>query len=168
MAQDSAKNQIIQTLLTSYKAMPNWLKSGLIIALVAGFFYFGYARKEIIYSKEQARTEEMYEEIGTMNKKIAKIEDIREAYEDMLYNIEEVRGIAATLYQLHRDHTSAIVVHLKGVVSDESYREMLKDIDEEEREYRQRVNELFEKKSREHLKGTAMRSKETEIRKEDE
>ena len=146
------KGKIISTLLNSYNAMPSWLKNTLIVALILGFFYFGYARKEIIYSEEKETTEEIYSRIGILNKKIEKVEDIRIANEDMIYNIEEVRGIVTELSELHADHTYIIASYLKNILSNEDYRRLLNELDKEDKEYKEEVNELFNKKTKDHIK----------------
>ena len=111
--EENAKSKILQTLIDSFTAMPSWLRSALVITLVLGFFYFGYARKEIIYSQEKQTTEVIYGRINDMNQKILKIEDLRVANEDMIYSIEEVRGIVVILYELHRQDEEIISSYMK-------------------------------------------------------
>lgn len=149
---DDTKNKIVQTFISSFTAMPSWLRNTLIVALVLGFFYFGYARKEIIYSKEKEHTELIYTKINDMNKKIEKIEDIRSANEDMLFNIEENRSFVFLLYELHREDLFVITKYMKNHMPIDDYVRMQKELDEKEQEYRIHVNEIFDKKSKKHLK----------------
>ena len=163
--EENAKSKILQTLIDSFTAMPSWLRSALVIALVLGFFYFGYARKEIIYSQEKQTTEVIYERINDMNQKILKIEDLRVANEDMIYSIEEVRGIVVILYELHRQDEEIISSYMKKLISVEEYTALRNELDEHENEYRKTVNELFNRRARRHLLNTKSNSEEDDTKK---
>ncbi len=163
--EENAKSKILQTLIDSFTAMPSWLRSALVITLVLGFFYFGYARKEIIYSQEKQTTEVIYERINDMNQKILKIEDLRVANEDMIYSIEEVRGIVVILYELHRQDEEIISSYMKKLITVEEYTALRNELDEHENEYRKTVNELFNRRARRHLSNTKSNSEEDDTKK---
>lgn len=163
--EENAKSKILQTLIDSFTAMPSWLRSALVIALVLGFFYFGYARKEIIYSQEKQTTEAIYGRINDMNQKILKIEDLRVANEDMIYSIEEVRGIVVILYELHRQDAEIISSYMKKLISVEEYTALRNELEEHENEYRKTVNELFNRRARRHLLNTKLNSEEDDTKK---
>ena len=163
--EENTKSKILQTLIDSFTAMPSWLRSALVIALVLGFFYFGYARKEIIYSQEKQTTEAIYGRINDMNQKILKIEDLRVANEDMIYSIEEVRGIVVILYELHRQDEEIISSYMKKLISVEEYTALRNELDEHENEYRKTVNELFNRRARRHLLNTKLNSEEDDTKK---
>lgn len=163
--EENAKSKILQTLIDSFTTMPSWLRSALVITLVLGFFYFGYARKEIIYSQEKQTTEVIYERINDMNQKILKIEDLRVANEDMIYSIEEVRGIVVILYELHRQDEEIISSYMKKLMSVEEYAALRNELDEHENEYRRTVNELFNRRARRHLLNTKSNSEDDDTNK---
>ena len=163
--EENAKSKILQTLIDSFKTMPSWLRSALVITLVLGFFYFGYARKEIIYSQEKQTTEVIYERINDMNHKILKIEDLRVANEDMIYSIEEVREIVVILYELHRQDAEIISSYIKKSMTVEEYDALRNELDAHENEYRRTVNELFNRRARRHLSNTKSNSEDDDTKK---
>lgn len=163
--EENAKSKILQTLIDSFTAMPSWLRNALVIALVLGFFYFGYARKEIIYSQEKHITEVIYERINDMNHKILKIEDLRAANEDMIFSIEEVRGIVFILYELHREDSEIMTSYIKKLITDEEYAALRNELDKHEEEYRRTVNELFNQRARRHLSNTKSNSEDEDTKK---
>lgn len=148
------KERILEFLSKNFMSMPNWLRNLLIVALIVGFFYFGYIRKEIVFLQEKQKTEQIFKKIDVLNQKIVKIEEIRIANEDMIYNIEEVRGIVQSLSELHQKETDIILKYCKTILAPEEYRMMENEIDNCNAQYRQEVNEMFVKKSKDHLRPT--------------
>lgn len=143
----------------NFNAMPKWLRYSCIIAVIAGVVYFCVIRPCVVYSEENRKTEEMCIQIENINKKIIKIEEIRIANEDMLYNIEEVRGIAQALSELHHDHIDLVLKHIKKYMTPEDYHQLMDEMFEADKLYKQSVNEMFEKKSKDHLQNNKTNEK---------
>lgn len=152
---ESADKERIWNFFTSnFMSMPSWLRNSLIVSLIVGVFYVVAIRPLFVFSKEKQQTEHIFKEIETLNQKIVKIEEIRIANEDMIYNIEEVRGIVQSLSELHHQETDIILKYSKTTLSSEEYHKMENEIEQCNEEYRQRVNEMFVKKSKDHLRST--------------
>lgn len=148
------RSKLLQTFLSSFEAMPRWLKSALIVTLIIGIFYYGFIRKQIIYSAEKAKTEQLYSEVSRINTKIAKLEDVREVTEDIIFTIEEVRSIANALEEYHVTQVDILMETLEEVLTPSEYQTMCKKLNETDIQHRKRLNELFAERAKKHISVT--------------
>lgn len=141
------QNKLIDTFITSFDAMPKWLKNFLIVSLIFGFFYFGYIRKEVVFKNENIQIEEIDRNLNKLNKKIQELEDIKKFSKHIDTNVDDVISLHKALSEEHRREKRITMNYLKNIANNQKeFNKYETLMDSEDERYNQEINSILERR----------------------
>lgn len=152
---DNAQNKLLGIFLKNFNSMPKWIRSGVVIAIIFGVFYFSYIRKEVIYSDETNQITLIDQKVNVLNKKIVGIEKIRESSKELSNNLGDIQDLFEAVETLQRHQSDLTLSYLNEMAKTpeqitrfQSYKKMM---DTESDIYKKKIDSIFEKKLKEKL-----------------
>jgi len=146
------KSKVVDVLINNFTAMPRWLRSGVIVSLIFGFFYFSYIRPKIVYQNEKDEISMIQEDMDRVSKKIKDIEKIKDSNKNIYDNIDEFRGIYNALEELTQKEHEMFIKYLESThANEEQIRQLKQEHYKLTEAYHHKVNKIIDTKYKKSL-----------------
>lgn len=153
---EDAKTMVASALVKNFISMPQWLRWGVVIALILGSFYFLVIQKFVNEYKETTKIEQIQVSVNDMSKKVKYLEDDHIDAINVYEDLEDVMEIFSLMDAIDKKRVKNYMKFVKKTHPSEEYKEMLREFEEEEQkidgEYYGALEKIFNNRVKNRIK----------------